>query len=307
MVRGVAGRPQQQVDLVVAVRRVVMEQREALHARFLRDVHRVVHRAVTPVALVLELRRRVLRVVDQQIDAVAELEDILGDVLVGVRVATDLASTGCTHPATLTVVGEVRDRDAVPIEPVTERRSDVADPAGPHLRGGRHREVVLTDIVEPHFALELLRRDREVRRLHHPGEDLADRAFLLARAVHVERVAAAVERHEERESLDVVPVEMAQQDGAVEVQVLERSVGEEPQTEIAQARSEVEDDRCLALDLDRDTGGVPAVAGQLRAVARCRTAHAVKGDFHAPRHWTGRIPTFSARKHPPRSADPFPA
>ena len=68
----------QQVELVVAVRGVVVEQRQALGAGFLRDVHRVVDRAVTPVALVLELGRRVLRVVDQQVDAVAEVEHVVG-------------------------------------------------------------------------------------------------------------------------------------------------------------------------------------------------------------------------------------
>ena len=79
-------------------------------------------------------------------------------------------------------------------------------------------------------ALELLGRDREVRRLHHAGEDLAERAFLLARAVDVERVARPVQRHEERQALHVVPVEVAQQDGAVEVEVLERGLLEQRQS-----------------------------------------------------------------------------
>ena len=95
---------QEPVDLVVGVRGIVVEERELPRAGLVGDVHRVVDRAVTPVALVLELARRVLRVVDQQIDAVDELEHLVGDEVVAARLGPAAAR--------LTVVGEVGDRDA---------------------------------------------------------------------------------------------------------------------------------------------------------------------------------------------------
>ena len=215
MVRRVPCRPQHEVDLVVAVAGVVVEERKLTNVGLLGDVHRVVDGAVPPMTLLLELGRRVLRIVDQQVDTVAELEDVVGNEVVGLGLPR---SPAAPMPPALTVVGEVRDRDALPLEPVPERRTDVADPPGPHLGGGRHREVVVADVVELHRALELLGRDREVRRPHHPGEDLTERALLLARAVDVERVPGAVHRHEERQALHVIPVEVAeQQDGSVEI------------------------------------------------------------------------------------------
>ena len=56
--------------VLVAVRWVVVEQSKTLGARFARDVHRVVDRAMTPVALRAPFAGGVLRVVDQEVDAV---------------------------------------------------------------------------------------------------------------------------------------------------------------------------------------------------------------------------------------------
>ena len=72
------------VEPVVAVRRAVVEQRELARARLLRDVDRVLDGAVTPGALDLVLVGGVLRVVDEEVDAVAQLEHVVGDVVVGV-------------------------------------------------------------------------------------------------------------------------------------------------------------------------------------------------------------------------------
>ncbi len=94
-------------------------------------------------ALLLELVRRVLRVVDEQVDAVAEVEHLVGDEVVGLAV-----------DAPLTVVGQVGDRDAVQLEAVAERRSDVPDPPRAHLRVA-DREVVVAGVVEVERALEL--------------------------------------------------------------------------------------------------------------------------------------------------------
>ncbi len=64
------------VEALVAVRRAVVEQRELTRAGFLGHVDRVLDRAVTPRALDLVLLGGVLRVVDEEVDAVAELEHV---------------------------------------------------------------------------------------------------------------------------------------------------------------------------------------------------------------------------------------
>ncbi len=127
------------VDLVVAVRRIVVEQRELTDSRLVGDVHRVFDRAVSPMTLVRELRLRVLRVVDQQVGTVGELEDLVRNEVV----AFDAGPT----PTRLTVVGDVGDGHATDLDPVAERGSDVADPARTHL-GRADREVVVAGVVE---------------------------------------------------------------------------------------------------------------------------------------------------------------
>ena len=67
------------VDHVVVVRRVVVVQRQPPGADLGGQPHRVLDGAVAPRALAGELGRRVLGVVDQQVDAVAQLEDAVGD------------------------------------------------------------------------------------------------------------------------------------------------------------------------------------------------------------------------------------
>src|SRR3954469_2066854 len=67
-------RLEEAVDRVVAAAGIVVEQRERPHVGLLRDLQREVDGAVAPVLLLLELLRRVLRVVDEQVGAVAQLE-----------------------------------------------------------------------------------------------------------------------------------------------------------------------------------------------------------------------------------------
>ena len=82
--RAIAGPHGDAIELVVAVGGIVVEQHELLGARLAGDVHRVVDGRVAPVPLRLVLLGRVLRVVDQQVDAVAELEDVVRHVVVGI-------------------------------------------------------------------------------------------------------------------------------------------------------------------------------------------------------------------------------
>src|SRR5215216_1381268 len=67
------------VDRVVVVRGVVVVEGQASGAHLTGEPHRVLDGAVPPVALAGELAGGVLRIVDQQVDTVAELEHAVGD------------------------------------------------------------------------------------------------------------------------------------------------------------------------------------------------------------------------------------
>ena len=169
------------------------------------DVHRVVDRAVAPVPLRLVLGRRVLRVVDQQVDAVAELEHLVRDVVVGVL-----------GTAARAVVGEVRDRHAVPARPgsrASGRRGAPSASAPSRRPTGKSSSPVSWKRTSPVSWSGRIGKNggRIISREH-----LAERALVLARPVHVERRALAVQRREERQALHVVPVQVREQRGAVE-------------------------------------------------------------------------------------------
>ncbi len=263
-----------------------MEQRELAGARLVRDVHRVLDRAVTPVALVRELGLGVLRVVDEEVGAVGELEHFVGHEVV--------ALDRTTAAARLPVVGDVRDGDATDIDPVPEGGSDVTYPPRTHL-GRPDREVVVAGVVEPHRALEAVGRDREVRRTHHAREDLPERAFRLAGTVDVEHGGGAEERSEERESLDVVPVEVGQQHRRVEALVAARS--DQLGAVVAESGTEVEHDGVVAVGLDHHAGGVPPVPGETRPVAWGRPPDTEEADSSAPRHSAWRIPSSEGARN----------
>src|SRR3546814_3209064 len=69
------------VDGGVVMRGVVVEQRQALGPRLLGDGDRVLGRAVAPRRLRRELLGGVLRIVDQQVDAVAQREHLVADLV----------------------------------------------------------------------------------------------------------------------------------------------------------------------------------------------------------------------------------
>src|SRR5437899_10695620 len=75
---------QDRVEVVVAVGRAVVEEGESSRARLASDMDGVLDRAVPPRPLLLVLGAGVLRVVDEQVDAVADLEHVGRHVVVGV-------------------------------------------------------------------------------------------------------------------------------------------------------------------------------------------------------------------------------
>ncbi len=256
--RGGAGG--QAVEGVVVVRRVVVEQRQSLGADLAGQPDGVLDRAVAPVALLGELGRRVLGVVDQQVDALAQPPHRLGDLRAAVR---------------LLVVADVGHAGRPVGDPIAQRLADVRDL--------RRLDLVAADAEtglrrpDVDVAGEAVEADREQWRLDRVGEHLGGPAsVLLVRRVHDELGFLVEQRAEERQPLHVVPVEVADQ-----ARPLERFGLRAAQAEVAQTGAHVEQQRILALHTHRDARRVPAVTGDVLAVARRRTAHAVKRDQHA--------------------------
>ena len=74
----------------------------------------------------------------------------------------------------------------------------------------------------------------------------------------VDLVARAVERREERQALDVIPVRVADQDRGLAAAVAEAALHQRL-AEVADAGAGVDDDRIGVARPDLDTRGVPAV------------------------------------------------
>src|SRR4051794_29767321 len=127
---------EQGVELVVAVGRVVMEQRKAAGARFLGHEYRVVDGAVAPVRLLVPLVVGVLGVVDQEVDPVCQLEHRLGHAV----------ETGRRL-----VVADVGHAEPVPVDAVAVGRAEMGhkprQDAGP-----ADLELVVVDVVEADLA-----------------------------------------------------------------------------------------------------------------------------------------------------------
>ena len=176
------------------------------------------------------------------------------------------------------------------LDPVAGHRAVVGNVAGVHAVGA-DGELRLGP-VDDDLAGELVERDREQRRADRAEQHLAGMAaVVLRRGVDRQAGAAAQQRLEERQTLHVVPVQVAEQAGAVEQLIGGHRLGE-----VAQARAEVEQQRPLAGRLHRDTGGVAAVAGDVVALTRRRATDAVEGDDHVA-HVAS--PDFPWRYHRP--------
>jgi hypothetical protein len=146
--------------------------------------------------------------------------------------------------------------------------------AHPHL-GVADDQVLVGHVVEGDAAAQLVELHREVRRAHEVAEHLSERLVALGRAVDVELRTGPVGGGEERQPLDVVPVDVGDQCVAPEATVEGLGLAES-----AQAGTEVEHDRVLARHPQRHAGRVAAVALRVFGGAGTRPAHSVEFDVH---------------------------
>ena len=194
---------QQTVDRVVVVGRVVVEQHGMCGSRGAADVDGILDRAVPPADATGVLLGCVLGVVDHDVGALQERDMA---IVIAVRPHVAAHAEGGVERL---VVGDVAHGGAVALQAVRERERRVVEV----LRA--HHDVVdvehaLDELVVVDPASELIDRDGEVRIAHLGGERLAQRFVHASRPVDIP-LARAVERGEERQALDVVPVRVAEQ------------------------------------------------------------------------------------------------
>ena len=132
------------------MRGVEMERDEGLHARDSRERKRVFEGAVSPPDPRPVLVVGVLRVVDQYVDARRDLES---------RAPLGLAREVTRRECRL-VVGEVRNRARLVLQPVADGRTRVAHERGAYVDVG-DVELGVVDVVDVQVAGQLGQADRE--------------------------------------------------------------------------------------------------------------------------------------------------
>ena len=212
---------------------------------------RVVDRRVPEERLRSDLVGEQERVVQQHVGVAGELERG------GVVLAPPLGPRPERRGA---VVGQVRDHARPVADPVTERRAALV-----RYRPGLDREALGLQLPRRHRAegpraAQLARPDREVRRRHALGQRLlrGGAVFLLGQQQADPR-SLPVPAGEERQPVHMIPVQVGEQDRAVE------RLAAEQRRDLTQAGARVQDQRRPGIVVVRDghAGSVPAVAKEV--------------------------------------------
>ncbi len=179
---------------------VVVGEHEPLRARLRRHMHGERRGRMTPIGFRRELVLGVLAVVEQQVHIVAKLEDGVGD---GAAVEWRL------------MVGQVRDGPALGFDAVAQGDAAVRDRTGHHL-GRPDGEVLVPGVDHDHLAPELIHVDREYRRLHRRVEGVLEGPLRLSRTMDREPGPGVLQGAEERQTENVVEVEVGQEGGRLQ-------------------------------------------------------------------------------------------
>ena len=274
---------QQTVDRVIVVGRVVVEQHRLCDARGAARVDRVLDRAVTPPDASGVLLGRVLGVVDHDVGALQERDMA---IIIAVRSHVATHTEGAIERL---VVGDVAHGGAVALQSIRKRERRVVEV----LRAHHHVvdvEHALDELVVADPASELIDRDGEVRIAHLCGKRLAKRFVHATRAVNAP-LARAVERGEERQSLDVVPMRMAEQKRTRRRFPVGRSKNVRP--EQTGPGATVEHDAGAASGAHLHARRVAAVTHSRRPRSCDRTPGAPEADQHEPQ-LAGSLPRLSS-------------
>ena len=256
------------VDLVVGADRVVVEQQHGLGAGQLRQAHRVVRRRVAPGRRAMAAPRPVCCAswISRSTPAANAERGVV--VRAPSRPARDRAPMGRGRRGRRSTSARRRRGSRTCGRPCGGSRG----PAPRNLRRGARRGRGSRTTSAP----KAFGSDREVRRRHGPAQHVdGGVAVVLVGDAHPHLGTVVVHGAREREPLGVVPVQMAEQQGAVE-RLLPQQHAEAPQ---AGARVE-QQARHTAVASEGDAGRVPAVARERVPGCRGRAPHSEHVHLH---------------------------
>ena len=188
------------------------------------------------------------------------------------------------------VVGDVADHSAVALHAIPKCERRMVQVLRPYHQIA-DLESALDQLVERDFGPNLVERHREVLIVHLAGKRLVQRHVEASGTVHVP-VASAEERFEERETLDVVPVGVAEEDRSGHRIAAGSCLLDERSTKDSSSRAAVEHDQ-------RPTTGTELYTRRVASVPHGRWSRCGDGAPRAP------IPNTHVSRMPHDSHNPL--
>ena len=223
----------------VVVVGVVVEETKLFDAGLERERNGIVHAAVPPAGVLLVFRPVVLRVEDEHV-GVAHKINHRAVITAGARFG----------------VGKKGDESIGRKQPVADADAGMIRALRAHEHGA-DGEVEVLEFLDFDVARQLVKRHGKVGAFHLAGErgdETLARAFA---AENPQAAAGIVNRPEERQALDVIPMRVREEQRQVQrlfFEFLEQRLSQRPQTGAG-----IEDDNVIAV-ADFDAGGVAAIA-----------------------------------------------
>jgi hypothetical protein len=258
------------IDRRVALARIVVDEIEGAHARSPRQLGDLAHRRMAPVHVLGVLLVGVGAVGDERVGVAAELGEPF-DVLVRSERRVGRVEL---------IVGDIAEPAPRVLEPVAETVAGMAQQHRVHPDAA-DLVLALDEIAVLHVGGELARGDRKEHAVHLGRDEAAHVDVAMRGPADLEGVALHVERTEERQRVDVVPVRMRDQHARVQPRA---PTGHERIRQRADARAGVEHEQSPVREVDADAERVAAIAPRVRARHRQRPAHPPEAHGERARH-----------------------
>jgi hypothetical protein len=228
-----------------------MEQVQPLHLGPCREIGDLAHAGVAPVhfAWILVVAERCIG--DEQVGAAHEVRQSLDVLLVVARIGVQVEL----------VVGDVADAAAMAGKPVAEAIAGMLE----QQRIDRDRaesQGLLAQVAVRDARPEFADRDRKIHAVHLRRDRALYGEIPLERAEHLDLIAAHVQRTEEGDGVDMIPVRMRDEHPRRQPLHLRRRdvIGQ-----LLHARAAVEDIQGFAANFHADAGRIAAIADGARS------------------------------------------
>ena len=265
-------------DELIVVARIVVGQCHLPNARRRGNLHHVVVRAVPPGFLRRILLGRVLRVVDHEIrighefrvPAIAFVQDRLDAPRLRARAPEFVGERLMIH--------QVHHCHAVSFDSVAHRHGRVIEKLRRNPNAA-DRVDAFGQVVVRDRCRQLIQVDGEIGELHLAGQDVMQRTAAAFGAIDCDGVPFDKGRSEERKTLNVIPVRMAEENVRVDgFLALRHQLGGQP----ARTGAAVENKKIAVGSRQLDARGVAAEVVRARSGSGDRPSGTPETYFHEP-------------------------